>query len=327
MVCGDNAACDGAADVGIIVYIPYDSRKDYVAEEAYNAVKRELPQATIRPVRFSDDALELPGSIRREAVRPDWDSFWYNGLAGAMREQCRQDFMRGDYDWLCFIDSDCIVGPGFGKLLPKREEIVTAIYPSRNGQTIIAFESVGHPFTQQQLMAKAGGGTRAEVAWTGMGATFIPARALLTISWQDYKPAIYRPEETGEDGFFCMAAEAIGIPTFADWSVPVVHVEDTNLSSYWLDKELKSHMGKSKKTKTETVLGVRYISGDACFHPILGECLRGQFKRVDDEELRQRIGASRHFELAEDEIKVPVPSGEELEPAPEQAAETEEAAS
>jgi len=312
MVCGNYATRDGDPDVGIIVYIPYDKRKDYVVQEAYDAVKRELPKATIRPVRFSDDAVELPGSIRREAERPRWDSFWFNGLAGVMREQCREDFLRGDYEWLCFIDSDCIVGEGFGKLLPDREEIVTALYPSRNGGVIIAFDAIGHPLTREQLLNKAEGGTRAEVRWTGMGATFIPARALELISWDDYKPSIYRPEETGEDGYFCMAAEAIGIRTYADWSVPVVHVEDTDLSCYWLDKELNTRMGKSTKVKKEKALGVRYISGDSCLHPKLGECQRGEFKVVEDEALRQAIAASRHFELAEEDIEVPVPSGEEV---------------
>jgi hypothetical protein len=312
VVCRDKFASDGDTDLGIIVYIPFDKRKDYVAAEAYEAVKRELPQATIRPVRFSDDALELPGSIRRNAERPQWDSWWYNGLAGAMREQCRQDFLQGDWDWCCFIDSDCIVGPGFGALLPKDERIVTAIYPSRGGNTIIAFESVGQPFTREQLLAKGNGAQRAEVAWTGMGATFIPARALQVISWDDYKPAIYRPEETGEDGFFCMAAAEVGIHTYADWSVKVVHVEDTDLRAYWLDKELNNRMGKSAKKVTMLAKGVRYLSGDSCLHPVLGECLRGQFKVLEDEALRQAIGASRHFELAEEDIEVAVPSGEEV---------------
>lgn len=284
----------------IICYIPYDKRKGYKVSEAYEAAVAALgPEVIYRPVRLTKDAPELPGAIEVVIEKPPADNPPQSMFAAAIREWCRLDFLETDADWLVFIDADCVVGKDFGKLLPDSEEIVTALYTARgNAAAYLAFDMVKGKrvdIKRPDLIAHAED-RRMQVGWSGMGATFIPRRALENISWTKYKLSPW-PIETGEDGFFCLKAAKLGILTYIDWSVPVRHYSEDGMG-VWIDEELRGFMSTKKKkggSAGSGIAGVQYLGSSPVDHPIIKRVYPGVFKAVPDEALRAALVASGQY--------------------------------
>lgn len=290
----------------LVVYIPYDKRKGYKVADAYKAARAALgDEVDYRPIRLTKDAPVLPCARETAIQKPIVDNPPQSLFAAAIREWCRLDFLKTDADWLCFIDADCVVGEDFGKLLPEREEIVTALYCARgNPAGYLAFGMNGkiRRDVKRPDLLKHADEKRMEVGWSGMGATFIPRRALENISWADYRLSPW-PQETGEDGYFCLKAAKLGIPTIVDWSVPVKHYAD-NGSAVWIDEELIGFMSKKKKSVgSDAATGVVYLGPSPIDHPEIHRVYPGVFKAVEDEEVRAKLVATGKFMAAVEETE------------------------
>jgi len=289
----------GGNNLKLVCYIPYDKRKGYRVSEALEAVQASLgAEVDYRPVKLTPDAPDLPDATEVVIEKPLVDNPPQSKFASMIREWCRLDFLETDADWLVFVDADCVVGEGFVNLLPDTEQIVTALYTARgNAAAYLAFNQKNGktvPIQRPDLYANAET-KRMQVGWSGMGATFIPRRALEQISWSEYELSPW-PVETGEDGYFCLKAAKLGIPTYIDWSVPVRHYSEDGIG-VWIDEELRGFMSKKKSGAEDSVkaVGVVYLGSSPIDHPILNRVYPGVFVPVEDEGLLKELAASGWF--------------------------------
>ena len=284
-------------DKDFAVFVPYETRKAYALKPVWAAIKREFPHALLRPVRLDENAPALPGALRADISKPIGDNAAHSRYAALIREFCRLEFLKTDKPWLVFIDSDCEVGEGFGKLCPSEPMIQTSLYAARRREnTLLGFvldkRGFTHMLSRAELLARAGGTMRAQVDWTGFGATYVPREAAERISWEGYDLSDIK-HELGEDGYFCTHAAKLGIPTVVDWSVPIKHYQDAEWYTV-IDKELRGMAGK-KETKVPVVIGVRFVGKDKLDLPHEGSFEPGLFYGMADAKRRKRLIATGLF--------------------------------
>ena len=170
------------------------------------------------------------------------------------RNIIREEFLKGGYEYLFFLDSDVIIpADTIEKLLSWKQNLITGVY-------LVAKHIKGKPYALPCLFKHLGNGMNqqfslkevqkeglVEIDSAGLGCCLIHRNVLKDITFRN----IGESKTGGEDFAFFIDAKEKGFQAYADMSIKCFHMHYPENDPRHNFHKFETHMRKSPKTEVE----------------------------------------------------------------------------
>lgn len=178
-----------------------------------------------------------------------------NTLIYAARNQIAERAVKGGYDYLFFLDSDCIIPPDtLKRLVHHDKDIAAGVYFQKVFPHLPVMYSLNEKGTFDHVLEYPEN-ELIEVGGIGMGCCLIKTSALQRLEATPFDPLPATADcvaINGEDLAFCKRAKAQGIQVYADTGLKVTHQTDRYITEDHFKVSFPEYLKLKKEFEEKT---------------------------------------------------------------------------